>query len=360
MAAIRIGEAASAPSNRSEYNASPDLSTNSSARDIIEPDSDNDSQSLLSSTRSLRDSVWEYIEENGRTYHAFSRGEYMLPNDEPENERLDVQHWIIRRRFNDKEHFAPLKNPARILDIGTGTGIWACKMGELFPLAEVTGTDLSPIQLEIVPPNVSFLIEDAADTNWGTKPYSFIHTRMLLGSFNDFREIIERSFSYLEPGGYMESQEMYPTLYCDDGTMPKDHAFCEWTRTQDEAAMKLGKPLRIANKLKNWYERAGFVDVKEEVFKMPVNQWPKDPEYKMLGRFWGQMLIEGLQGFSLALFTRAFGWTVEEIEVYLVKVRKAIADKNVHAYHKVYVVYGRKPTPEEQRAKEAKTASKSA
>jgi len=324
-------------------------------RESIEPDSEqsDDSHSLLSSTKSLRESIFEYIRENGRTYHRYAQGSYVLPNDEKENGRLETQHWVMKCRFGDREHFAPLKDPRRILDIGTGTGIWCTSMGNLFPKAEIIGTDLSPIQEHDAPPNVRFLIEDAAEDNWGSHLYDYIHTRMLLGSFEDFRDIINRAYRYLEPGGMMESQELYPTAYCDDGTMPADHAFCEWTRTQDEAAMTLGRPLRIANKMKKWYEQAGFVDVHEEVLKMPINQWPKDPQLKMLGRFWGQMLLEGLQGFSLAYFTRAFGWTKDEVEVYLVKVRRAIADKNVHAYHKIYVVWGRKPTREEAAARAA-------
>jgi hypothetical protein len=99
--------------------------------------------------------------------------------------------------------------------------------------------------------------------------------------------------------------------------------------------MAFGRPIRIANKLKRWYEQAGFEDVHEEVFKLPVNLWPKDPRYKMLGKFWRNSLLEGLQGFSLAYFSRAFGWTKDEIEVYLVNVRRAIADASVHSYHKV-------------------------
>jgi hypothetical protein len=74
------------------------------------------------------------------------------------------------------------------------------------------------------------------------------------------------------------------TVYCDDGTMKDDWPFAEWTRYGDDAAMVLGKPLRIANKLKKWYKEAGFVDVHEEVFKVPLNPWPKDPHYKNLGR----------------------------------------------------------------------------
>jgi methylase of polypeptide subunit release factors len=43
-------------------------------------------------------------------------------------------------------HITPLENPQRILDIGTGTGIWALDMADQYPEAEVIGVDLSPIQ----------------------------------------------------------------------------------------------------------------------------------------------------------------------------------------------------------------------
>lgn len=184
---------------------------------------------------------------------------------------------------------------------------------------------------------MKFVIDDANEDDWMIAPNShdYIHTRILLGCFEDFREIIKKSFRYLKPGGFMESQEYMPTVYCDDGTMDSSYAFAEWTATQDKAAMILGRPLRIANKLKRWYEQAGFVDVHEEIYKLPVNSWPKDPQFKMLGRFTESNLLDGLQAFSLQMFQKGLGWTKDEIEVYLVHVRKAISDRNVHAYHKM-------------------------
>lgn len=65
--------------------------------------------------------------------------------------------------MGDKLYFAPLDEhpPRRILDIATGTGDWAIAMGDRFPNAIVTATDLSPIQPEVVPTNVEFYVEDS-------------------------------------------------------------------------------------------------------------------------------------------------------------------------------------------------------
>jgi hypothetical protein len=38
--------------------------------------------SIYSSTYSTRSSVYDYVEENGRTYHRFKQGKYHLPNDD--------------------------------------------------------------------------------------------------------------------------------------------------------------------------------------------------------------------------------------------------------------------------------------
>jgi ubiquinone/menaquinone biosynthesis C-methylase UbiE len=55
-------------------------------------------------------------------------------------------HHIYNMLLEGRLHVAPLDKPQRILDIGTGTGIWAIDIADQFPEAEVIGTDLSPIQ----------------------------------------------------------------------------------------------------------------------------------------------------------------------------------------------------------------------
>ena len=39
---------------------------------------------------------------------------------------------------------------------------------------------------------------------------------------------------------------------------------------------------------------------------------------------------EGLEGFSLALFTRFLGWSPEEVQVLLSKVRKDLENRDMH------------------------------
>ena len=265
----------------------------------------------------------------------------------------DFQYELLKQVHNQRIYFAPIDEnpPKRILDIGTGTGIWPIEMAAIFPSAQITGTDLSPIQPNEVPPNVHFFVDDASEEDWmyPSDHFDYIHTRVLLGCLPDFRHLIRNSYQLLKPGGYLECQEYCPKLMCDDDTMPPDFPLKEFHQFQNEAclAMDPPRPLRIADKIARWMREAGFADVQVKMDKVPINPWPRDPRLKNIGRWSETNLLEGIQGFALAFFNRAWGWTREEVEVYLVNVRKSISDRRVHAYHRMFVMYGRKPWPEE-------------
>jgi SAM-dependent methyltransferase len=120
--------------------------------DSSEADSGYDEKSL--STASVRSSIFNYELEYGRSYHAFRAGKYVMPNDEGEQERMDIHYHSIRLVLNDKPITCPIKIPTSILDVGTGTGIWAMDVADDNPQAHVLGIDLSPIQPTAVPPNL--------------------------------------------------------------------------------------------------------------------------------------------------------------------------------------------------------------
>jgi len=53
-----------------------------------------------------------------------------MPNDEGEQERLDLYHHMFLQLLGGKLYSAPLQNPQHVLDVGTGTGIWATDFAE--------------------------------------------------------------------------------------------------------------------------------------------------------------------------------------------------------------------------------------
>jgi len=90
-------------------------------------DSNSDTDSTLgsetaSSTTSVSSSILNYQYENGRRYHAFRSGTYVLPNDDQEQERLDLTHHVLSLLLGGELYRSPLSDPQNILDIGTGTG----------------------------------------------------------------------------------------------------------------------------------------------------------------------------------------------------------------------------------------------
>ena len=48
-----------------------------------------------------------------------------MPNDETEQDRLDIIHHVFRLSLGGELCKTKLENPQKILDVGTGTGIWA-------------------------------------------------------------------------------------------------------------------------------------------------------------------------------------------------------------------------------------------
>ncbi|KAL2009086.1 hypothetical protein VTN00DRAFT_7280 [Thermoascus crustaceus] len=318
--------------------------------DFQETDKDsayNDTIGTASYRTSISESIKNYKYENGRRYHAYREGSYILPNDEEEQDRLDLCHHLYRLLLGGKLFLAPIpENSQRVLDLGTGTGIWAIDFADEYPSAQVIGTDLSPIQPKWVPPNCTFEIDDFENEWLYTRPFDYIHGRELMGFIADHDRLFSRAFKHLKPGGWFEVQTTDPWFYSDDGTHEKATNCKIFLTNLHEAGEKFGKSMGLVQTWKERMIKAGFVDVHCEVYKLPIGPWPKDPKLKELGRVQQVQQIEAIGPYTLAPFTRILGWTREEVEVLCAGVRNELKDRSLHLYVKVYFVYGRKPKPE--------------
>lgn len=138
--------------------------------------------------------------------------------------------------------------------------------------------------------------------------------------------------SHLEPGGYLEMQDVLLPYQSDDGTLTKDNALYRISQLCVDAGEVIGRPFTLPPKYKTFMERAGFVDIVEHHLKWPLNQWPKDPHYKEIGAWTQENLYTGIEGIVMALFTRYLGWSPEEVVVAAMEFRDAIKDRRTHAY----------------------------
>jgi hypothetical protein len=116
--------------------------------------------------RSIAEPGSVFWPENGRTYHGYKEGKYFFPNDavsldvssfclcsplsgffspsrnidpftelsKAEQDRLDFQHACFLIMTGGVLALAPISSPRNVLDIGTGTGIWAIEFGSYIPL----------------------------------------------------------------------------------------------------------------------------------------------------------------------------------------------------------------------------------
>jgi hypothetical protein len=138
--------------------------------------------------------------------------------------------------------------------------------------------------------------------------------------------------SNLEPGGYLEMEDIALPVASDDGTLTEDHWLVRMSHMSVEAANKLGRNINLGWKYKEMFEKAGFVDIVLQQFKWPSNIWPREKKYKEMGRWNFANIDGGLEGLTLALFTRGLGLSKEKTMELCSGARKEIRDVSIHAY----------------------------
>lgn len=76
----------------------------------------------------------------------------------------------------------------------------------------------------------------------------------------------------------------------------------------------------------------------------PMGSWAKNPHLKDVGKVAKLTVLEAIEPYSLALFTRVLGLTYEETQEFMLKVQDDLMDSRQHVYGRVHYVYGRRPT----------------
>lgn len=80
----------------------------------------------------------------------------------------------------------------------------------------------------------------------------------------------------MQPGAWLEMQDVDGAVHCDDGTLPSDWPLVQFCSYMLEAFAKLGTNAHAAMFGGKYLEEAGFVNIQHHMVKLPYGMWPKD------------------------------------------------------------------------------------
>ncbi|KAI5464883.1 S-adenosyl-L-methionine-dependent methyltransferase [Mariannaea sp. PMI_226] len=309
----------------------------------------------LDDTRSLTESIRQHIIDGGLRYHAYHAGKYLFPNDETEQEREEMKHNLTLYLCDNEYFYAPVhalfEKGGDVLDLGTGTGRWCIDLADEYPNVEFNGMDLSPIQPDWVPENVLFVVDDIEHEAGWTYPenkFDYIHIRHTVHSIRNRPQLWERVFRHLKPGGYVEVQEFQYVAACDDDSCDGPYALRDFLRYLQEGMAALGPNLHGILFVEEELKAAGFQGLKRVNLKCPIGPWAKKPRLLQCGHVLRDVILWGLNGLARKPFRDGLKWTLVQIEMFLVEVRKALCEEvdgmpKYRPYFPFHSIYAQKP-----------------
>ncbi len=175
----------------------------------------------------------------------------------------------------------------------------------------------------------------------------------MCGSIVDWPRLAQQAYDQLKPGGWLEFQEFNLVNYSEDGSIRQGNNVNRLFELLQEACDRINRPITIGADLEQIVQDTGFVNVKQQVFKLPLGTWPRERKMvccslsrlliwltilqKDIGALNMYQMLDGLEAFTTATFTGILGWTIEEVQAFLSRVRKDAKDRSVHMMHDLYV-----------------------
>lgn len=231
----------------------------------------------------------------------------------------------------------PSHTPYRVLDCGTGTGMWALDFAEIHPSAHVTGVDLSPIQPDYVYPNVLFEIDDV-NREWAYPPnyFFFIHSRHMGQSIVDWKAYASSMLTHTIPGGRVELVEHTMFLFPEDDSYNSDCALMRYVTLFNKAVEAMGRPaLADSEELKDALEAAGWCEVEIYTVKIPWGGWAKGKRMKQVGATMETVLKQdGFEAYAMQAMTRFLEMNKDEVQKLCRDAMEEVGSRKIRGYQK--------------------------
>jgi ubiquinone/menaquinone biosynthesis C-methylase UbiE len=196
---------------------------------------------------------------------------YILPKDDQEFERLDLQHYMLRYVLKGN-YLAPIAQPAHVLDVGCGTGRWLVEMAQEFSQADLIGVDLKLPEAgtALFPPNCHFQEGNALDgLSFEDSSFDFVHQRLLIFAIPLLRwqQLVDELVRVTRRGGWVELTEVNPFF---EQMGPATERIVDLIV---QTMLQRGFDLTISQRMSTLLGTAGLKRVETRVQLIPVGNW---------------------------------------------------------------------------------------
>jgi SAM-dependent methyltransferase len=195
----------------------------------------------------------------------------MLPRQQSEIDRLDVQHYALREAVRGNA-MAPVEGPTAILDVGSGTGQWSFDLCAEHPGARVVGVDLVPGKIDRRLPNYGFVKANVLHgLPFVDGSFDFVHQRLMVTALplTTWPVVVTDLLRVTRAGGWVELVEG------GDQMEPKGPATARLFELAAQLAASYGLDTSrsVCDLLDAYLLEAGAEAVERRSVALPIGEW---------------------------------------------------------------------------------------
>ncbi|KAJ7265179.1 S-adenosyl-L-methionine-dependent methyltransferase [Mycena rebaudengoi] len=217
------------------------------------------------------------INHTPRNYQTYPGSKYALPHDDLERQRLLLQHYTLKRLFENRILLAPvsLDRTDKVLEIGTGPGLWVMDLAtDVDPSVAMVAVDIEPRLFPTFPPkNIEFRVDSVTNlpSEWNDT-FSLVHQRLLILALQvaQWPKAIQEIYRVLRPGGWVQlaestpwHEDKYPGKPCMEKLTAIYRRLAEYNNLYVDCAYDIPKILG----------EAGFVEIRSESRMQLMGKW---------------------------------------------------------------------------------------
>ncbi|KAK8102033.1 S-adenosyl-L-methionine-dependent methyltransferase [Apiospora sp. TS-2023a] len=256
----------------------------------------------------------------------------ILPDSKRERERNDLQHVIMAKVWGGQTFLSPAVKPMTVLDVGTGSGLWALEFGQNNPGSRVLGIDIAPSTPPFHVPNCRFETMDVTEP-WKIDPgFDFIHARGLPDFPGPTRQaVFDAMWDHLNPGGWLELTNWIFKLRSPNHST-EGSRLEEWYNLIEKAISSSGGYLHFPKLWPKYMGKKHAKHITVRRYPVPLNAWAPSKSSQEIGNMMAKNTLSLIGTGTPPAFSQGLDWADDMVKSIVADCHRELPDPKYHSY----------------------------